>query len=69
MRCAYSGYGCPDRWSSRGTVLGLDQLPLEPLEHWLAYLTSAGRSPNTIKSYAHDLKDWFSFLADRGIDW
>ena len=25
------------------------------------------RSPNTVKAYAHDLKDWFVFLADRGV--
>ena len=27
------------------------------------------RSPNTVKAYAHDLKDWFVFLAERGLDW
>jgi integrase/recombinase XerD len=27
------------------------------------------RSPNTVKAYAHDLKDWFGFLAGRGVDW
>lgn len=33
------------------------------------YLTDIERSPNTVKAYAHDLKDWFVFLADRGLDW
>ena len=27
------------------------------------------RSPNTVKAYAHDLKDWFTFLGGRGLDW
>jgi len=30
-------------------------------------LSSIERSPNTVKAYAHDLKDWFTFLAGR--DW
>ena len=44
------------------TVLGDDQLPVEPVERFLAYLASIEKSPNTIKPYAHDLKDWFTYL-------
>ncbi len=51
------------------TVLGDDQRPVDPVERFLAHLASIERSPNTIKAYAHDLKDWFSFLAGRGLDW
>ncbi|MFI9559800.1 site-specific integrase [Nonomuraea endophytica] len=51
------------------TVLGDDAWPIEPIERYLAYLTDIERSPNTVKAYAHDLKDWFSFLAARGLDW
>ena len=51
------------------TVLGEDCVPVEPVERFLGYLASVERSPNTIKAYAHDLKDWFSFLALRGLDW
>jgi site-specific recombinase XerD len=51
------------------TVLGDDAVPVEPVERYLAYLTDIERSPNTVKAYAHDLKDWFSFLAMRGLDW
>ena len=51
------------------TVLGEDDAPVEPVERYLAYLTDIERSPNTVKAYAHDLKDWFVFLADRGLDW
>ena len=44
-------------------------MPVEPVERYLAYLTDIERSPNTVKAYAHDLKDWFVFLAGRGLDW
>jgi site-specific recombinase XerC len=39
------------------------------LERYLAFLTDVARSPNTVKAYAHDLKDWLTFLANRSIDW
>jgi integrase/recombinase XerD len=51
------------------TVLGDDDLPVGPVERYLAYLTDIERSPNTVKAYAHDLKDWFTFLNGRGLDW
>lgn len=35
----------------------------------MAYLASIERSPNTIKAYAHDLKDWFTFLGGHGLQW
>ena len=34
------------------TVLGDDDVPVGSAEGWLAYLTSIGRSPNTVKAYA-----------------
>ena len=43
------------------TVLGDDDLPVGPVERYLAYLTDIERSPNTVRAYAHDLKDWLSF--------
>src|ERR1017187_9406494 len=51
------------------TVLGDDGVPVEPVERYLAYLTDIERSPNTIKAYAHDLKDWLGFLDQRALDW
>ena len=45
------------------TVLGDDDAPIEPIERYLAYLTDIERSPNTVKAYAHDLKDYWGFLA------
>lgn len=55
----------PESW----TVLGDDAAPVEPIERYLAYLTDTERSPNTVKAYAHDLKDWFSLLGICGLDW
>jgi len=51
------------------TVLGGDQVPVGPVERFLGYLTSIEKSPNTVKAYAHDLKDWFTYLAGRDLDW
>ena len=51
------------------TVVGDDDRTVEPVELYLAYLAGVERSPNTVKAYAHDLKDWFEFLADRELDW
>jgi site-specific recombinase XerD len=51
------------------TVLGADGAPVEPVERYLAYLSDIERSPNTVKAYAHDLKDYWVFLALRGLDW
>lgn len=44
-------------------------IPVEPVERFLAYLSSVERSPNTVKAYAHDLKDWCTFLAGLGRYW
>jgi integrase/recombinase XerD len=51
------------------TVLGGDDLPVPVVERYLAFLSDVERSPNTVRAYAHDLKDWFSFLEARGLDW
>ncbi len=51
------------------TVLGEGGAPLAPVERYLSYLTDVERSPNTVKAYAHDLKDWFVFLDARVLDW
>jgi site-specific recombinase XerD len=51
------------------TLLGGDGVPVEPVERYLAYLSDIERSPNTVKAYAHDLKDYWVFLACRGLDW
>ena len=59
----------PESGGESWTVLGEDLRPVAPVERFLAYLTLIERSPNTVKAYAHDLKDWSVYLAGRGIDW
>src|SRR5258708_36024689 len=51
------------------TVLGDDDAPVEPIERYLSYLTAIERSPNTIKAYSHDLKDYWIFAGQRELDW
>jgi integrase/recombinase XerD len=51
------------------TVLGDDDVPVAPVDRFLAYLSDIGRSPNTVKAYAHDMKDLWQFLGFRGLDW
>jgi integrase/recombinase XerD len=51
------------------TILGDDDVPVVPVDRFLAYLTDIGRSPNTVKAYAHDLKDYWSFTGFRSLDW
>jgi hypothetical protein len=43
-------------------ALGDDDVPVVPVDRFLAYLTDIGRSPNTVKAYAHDLKDYWCFI-------
>lgn len=42
---------------------------VEPVERFLAHLTAIERSPNTVKAYAHDLRDFFAYLRLRDLDW
>jgi len=51
------------------TVLGDDDVPVVPVDRFLAYLTDIGRSPNTVKAYAFDLRDYWQFISFRGLDW
>ena len=51
------------------TVLDREGVPVGPVEGFLGFLTGVERSPNTVKAYAHDLKDLFVFLEGRGQDW
>lgn len=51
------------------TVVGDEGLVVDPAERFLSFLTDSGRSPNTVKAYAHDLRDWFVFLSGREVDW
>ena len=57
-------FGDPRSW----TVTD-DGSVVEPAESFLAQLHAVERSPNTVKAYAHDLRDWFEFLDQHGLVW
>jgi integrase len=59
----------PGSGAESWTLLGDDYGPVEPVDRYLAFLASIERSPNTVKAYAHDLKDWFTYLGRQGLDW
>lgn len=59
----------PESETESWTLLGDDHSPVGPVERFLGYLASIEKSPNTLKAYAHDLKDWFTYLGGRGLDW
>ena len=58
-------FGDPQSW----TLVDEDSAVVEPVEGFLAHLHAIERSPNTVKAYAHDLRDWFEFLDHSGVVW
>lgn len=42
---------------------------VDAVDRFLAHLTAVDRSPNTVRAYAHDLRDYFEFLGCRGLQW
>src|SRR6476661_8419467 len=58
-------FGDAESW----TLVDRDFAVVEPVEGFLSHLHAVERSPNTVKAYAHDLRDWFEFLDQRGLVW
>jgi integrase len=50
------------------TVIDGGGLPIDAADAFLGHLTAVGRSPNTVAGYAHDLRDFFEWLGQRGGD-
>jgi len=48
------------------TVVGSDGLPVVPTEAFLVHLSAKGASPNTVAGYAHDLRDFLTWLLLHG---
>ncbi len=44
-------------------------LPVQPAEAFLQHLESLNYSPNTVKAYAHDLADFFTWCGAKDLDW
>jgi integrase/recombinase XerD len=59
----------PDSHRTVWMVLDDDYLPIQPIQKYLRYLESLERSPNTIESYARNLKLFWEFLQDSRLDW
>jgi site-specific recombinase XerD len=59
----------PTRATDSFTVIGPDLRPVELVDEYLAWLTDCERSPNTVEAYAHDLRAFWTFLAERGLGW
>jgi integrase/recombinase XerD len=51
------------------TVIGEDRRGVGPVETFLRWLTDTERSPNTVRAYAGDLRQFWQFLTVRGYDW
>jgi len=51
------------------TVLDAKQRPILPIALFLQFLLNAGRSPNTIRTYAHHLQTWWVYLESSQKEW
>ena len=73
MSSALPGRGRVQRVVENGcaswTVIGADRRPVAPVEAFLRWLTDIERSPNTVRAYAGDLRQFWEFLELRGYDW
>jgi integrase len=55
--------------SGSWTVVGADGVPVAAVDRFLGYLQVLPRSPNTVASYAYDLRAFVEFLDGQGVDW
>lgn len=51
------------------TVLDPAYDVVAPVERFLAHLAAIERSPGTVRSYAFDLRDYFTFLGQMDVSW
>ena len=73
MSSALPGRGRVQRVVENGveswTVIGADRRPVVPVEAFLRWLTDIERSPNTVRAYAGDLRQFWEFIELRGYNW
>ena len=50
-------------------VTGDDHLAIPSIDLYLRYLSSIRKSPNTIRSYAYHLKEFWLFLSLKNYSW
>ncbi|OCW84105.1 transposase [Nocardia farcinica] len=51
------------------TVVGRDELPIDAAQEYLRFVSASGRSPNTVRSYARGLAEWWTVLEHTGDAW
>ena len=59
----------PDTGHLSWIVVDGEHLPVAVLNEYLLYLHRLGRSPNTVRAYAHHLQSFWAFLAEQDHDW
>ena len=59
----------PDTGHLSWIVVDGEHLPVTVLNEYLLYLHRLGRSPNTVRAYAHHLQAFWEFLVEHGHDW
>jgi integrase len=59
----------PDTGHLSWVVVDGEHLPVAVLNEYLLYLHRLGRSPNTVRAYAHHLQAFWAFLVEHSHDW
>jgi integrase/recombinase XerD len=59
----------PDTMERSWALFDAEQRPLVAPNQYLSYLHCLGRSPNTVRSYAHHLQAFWKFLSEEERDW
>ncbi len=59
----------PDTRQRSWVLFNAEQQPLVAPNRYLSYLHCLGRSPNTVRAYAHHLQAFLKFLSEEGRDW
>lgn len=50
-------------------LINRNGFPVLPVMKYLKYLDPTGKSPNTQKTYCYSLKQYFSYLKEKGKDY
>ena len=59
----------PDSKKLTWIVIDDHYIPVKPIQQYLSYLENTGKSPNTIRSYAHHLKLYWEYLKHQSLEW